>query len=48
MIFLKKIKAECRWKMFIEKQYIIHIEFRKAKEMERNGKENFVHDVHVW
>lgn len=34
--------------MFIEKEFIIHIEFRKAKEMERNGKENFVHDVHVW
>lgn len=32
MIFLKKLKAQCHWNMFIEKEFIIHIEFRKAKE----------------
>lgn len=36
MIFLKKLKAQSHWKVFIKKEFIIHIEFRKAKEMEGN------------
>lgn len=35
MIFLK---AQCHWKVFIEKEIIAHMEFVKAKEMEGNGK----------
>lgn len=34
--------------MFIKKEFIIHIEFRKAKEMEGNGKDILVHDIHMF
>lgn len=48
MIFLKKLKAQSHWKVFIKKEFIIHIEFRKAKEMEGNGKDILVHNIHMF
>lgn len=27
-------KAQCHWKVFIEKEFIVHVEYVKAKEIE--------------
>lgn len=41
-------KAQSHWKVFIEKQFIVHIEFVKAKEIEEYAKYTLFCEIHIF